>query len=235
MPRVTPAALDRRFFEQPLLQVARRLLGCSLVLVHRGTLLAGRIVETEAYAGMLDPASHSFRGPTDRCRTMFGRRGHAYVYFTYGNHFCMNVTAGTDGLASAILLRAVEPTAGRTTMRRLRSDSTSSPHRARDLAAGRCDHEMSNGPGKLAAAFGIDRRFDGWDLTSGTRLWIAPGVRARKVLWTPRIGLGNSAAAAHLWRCVDAESTGTTKTPRAWPVAARPAPSLASLARRTPR
>ena len=109
-----------------MLQVARSLLGCLLVRRRRGALLVGRIIETEAYAGHLDPASHSHRGPTDRCRTMFGPRGFAYVYFTYGNHHCCNVTAGKGSMASAVLLRALEPLQGQRTMRALRAATTSS-------------------------------------------------------------------------------------------------------------
>ncbi len=224
--------LPRSFFERPVHQVARRLIGCLLVRSWHGELLVGRIVETEAYGGRLDPASHAYRGPTKRCRTMFGPRAHSYVYFTYGNHYCANVTAGRRDLACAVLLRAVEPIDGHATLRELRAAATSSKRRAAELRDGRADAELCNGPGKLAAAFGIDLDLDGAALGPERGLWIAPATRARSVVWTPRIGLGQNPAAPWLWRCAERDTAGATPIPARWPRAARPTPTLTELAER---
>lgn len=226
-----PQPLPRKFFERPVLQVARSLLGCLLVRQRRGTLLVGRILETEAYAGHLDPASHSYRGQTERCKTMFGPRGMSYVYFTYGNHHCCNVTAGTGDVASAVLIRAVQPIEGHATMRRLRAASTSSVRRAEELASGAIDHALCDGPGKLAAAFDIDLRHDGQDVTRAEGLWMAEGERIRQAHWTPRIGLGKNPAAPWLWRCVTSRMKGVSCVPKTWPRAARAAPRLGELRR----
>jgi DNA-3-methyladenine glycosylase len=116
-----------------------------------------RIVEVEAYAGAADPASHAFRGMTARNATMFGPPGHLYVYFTYGMHFCANVVCGTDGEASAVLLRGLTPIAGLDAMRAARGP------------VARRDRDLCSGPGKLCQAFGLDRSFDGADLVTGDR------------------------------------------------------------------
>ncbi len=215
------------FFEQPVLRLARALLGQHLVVQQGEQRLAGRIVETEAYAGRLDPAAHGYRGPTARCATMFGPAGHIYVYFTYGNHHCANVTAGPEG--TAVLLRAIEPVSGLAQMRAARADSTPSSQRSRLLRAGALDRELANGPGKLCAAMGIDLDRDGTRLCVPAGIWIESAPRVRAAHWTPRIGLGRNEAARWLWRCVDSRSTGTTPVPRSWPRAARPAPRVSAL------
>ena len=115
---------------------------------------AGRIVEVEAYRAD-DPASHSYRGPTARNAVMFGPAGHLYVYFTYGMHFCANVVAATDGDAQAVLLRALAPLRGVDVMRR---GAAAAPTRI-----------LTDGPGKLCQALGIDRRHDGVDLCTDAR------------------------------------------------------------------
>jgi len=211
-------ALPRSFYERPILQVTRGLMGCLLVHERERERLVGRIVEAEAYGGLVDAASHSFRGPTPRCRSMFGPRGHAYVYRIYGIHHCMNVAAGDPELAGAILLRAVEPIEGLKSMRERR--------------AGRKPRELCRGPGRLSAAYGLDTAADGLPLSRGSGLWISPGPAIRGIRWTPRIGLGNNDAAHWLWRCVDPDSKYASPTPQRWPRAARPRPAAA---RRDPR
>lgn len=142
-------------------------------------LLAGRIVETEAYTGAADPASHAFRGRTARNAVMFGPAGHAYVYFTYGMHYCLNVTADRRGTAGAVLLRALEPLAGVEVMR------------------SRGDHgpqaRLLSGPGKIGRAYSLTLRDNGRDFTRGP-LGIAAGtpVTDREVRVTPRIGISRA-------------------------------------------
>src|SRR4030088_3453602 len=114
---LTAPRLPRRFFVRDPVVLARDLLGRVLFYKTPDGLLAGRIVETEAYTGTADPASHAFRGLTARNAVMFGPAGHAYVYFTYGMHHCLNVTAGASGTPGAVLLRALEPRAGIEIMR----------------------------------------------------------------------------------------------------------------------
>jgi DNA-3-methyladenine glycosylase len=144
--------IPRSFFARDSRVVAPELLNKLLV---RGERVA-RIIEVEAYAGAEDPGSHAFRGQTRRNATMFGPAGHLYVYFTYGMHFCANVVCGEEGVASAVLLRALTPLAGLDEMRACRPGS----RRDRDLCAG---------PGRLCQAFGIERSFDGADLVVGDR------------------------------------------------------------------
>ena len=145
--------LPRRFFAADSRELAPLLLNKVLVRGER----AGRIVEVEAYAGEVDPASHAFRGRTARNATMFGPPGHLYVYFTYGMHYCANVVCGPDGEASAVLVRGLTPLTGLDAMRAARG------------AAARVDRDLCNGPGKLCQALGLDRSFDGADLVSGDR------------------------------------------------------------------
>ncbi len=110
------------------------------------------IVEVEAYEGKSDPASHAFRGKTNRNEVMFGEAGHAYVYFTYGFHHCLNFVTGKKGVASAVLIRAVEPTRGIEVMAEFRKT--------------RIPNQIGSGPGKLCKAFSIDRELNGIDITS---------------------------------------------------------------------
>ncbi len=118
---MTSPRLGREFFARDPVSLARDLLGRILFYRTPDGLLAGRIVETEAYTGGADPASHAFRGPTARNAVMFGPAGHAYVYFSYGMHHCLNVTAEGPGQPGAVLLRALEPLAGIELMRARRS------------------------------------------------------------------------------------------------------------------
>ena len=181
--------LDRDFYARHALEVAPELLNKVLVAPDGRT---GRIVEVEAYRGADDPGSHGFRGMTKRNATMFGPPGHLYVYFTYGMHWCANVVAETDGVAAAVLLRALTPLEGLEAM-----------YAARGPAARR-DRDLCSGPAKLTQALGIDGGLDGADLVIGDRgLTIVnegqPPPAAPAV--TTRIGLTNGADL--LWRyCV---------------------------------
>ncbi len=179
--------LPRTFYLEDTVTVARALLGCVL---HRrledGELLAVRIVETEAYLGANDMASHTRRGlRSERNASMYLEGGHAYVYFTYGMHWCLNVVTQESETAEAVLLRAAEPLRGVDSMR------------ARRPKAKR-DRDLLNGPGKICMALDIDRRLDGSSLR-GDALWIAPRdieVDDARIAVTPRIGIDNSGDAA---------------------------------------
>ena len=179
--------LARKFYDRDPRRVSRDLLGKVLVRRDADKFLAARIVEVEAYLGEDDPAAHSFAGRTARNAVLFGPPGYAYVYFIYGNHYCLNVSCLPDGVAGGILFRAVEPLVGMEQMAQSRNVSVNS---ARDL------RKLTSGPGRLAEAFGITRKRDnGKDLTSvGSDLFIADdGYRVRRVLTTPRIGITKAA------------------------------------------
>ncbi len=145
-----PQALKRAFFDRDALEVAPELLGKLLV----GNEVSARLVEVEAYRAGDDPGSHAFRGPTPRIMSMFGAPGTLYVYFSYGNHWCMNAVCGPGDQAHAVLLRAAAPVDGLDLMwaRRIKAK------RERDLTAG---------PGRLGQAFAVDRSFDGTSLIRG--------------------------------------------------------------------
>lgn len=219
--------LPPAFYDRPVITLARALLGRLLVRRQRGVLIVGRIVETEAYGGRIDPSSHSFRGQTPRCASMFGPCGRLYVYFTYGNHYCANVIGGSRRDAAAVLLRAVEPVAGIPEMRELRLARTKPGATAKAIAAGRLDAWLARGPGNLTAAFGLDRAHDRSDLLGGEEIWIADGARPRRALWSPRIGLGATPSASWSWRCFDPASAAVTRIPAGWPRIARASPTLA--------
>ena len=174
--------LDRAFFNRDPRPVSRALLG--KVLVREGlSRLVGRIVEVEAYLGEEDPAAHSAAGKTARNAVLFGPPGYAYIYFIYGNHYCLNVSCEPDGRAGGVLFRALEPIAGITEMAKARGIAIHDPG---DLV------KLTNGPGRLCEAFAITRaRDNGADLTSPmSRLWIGDdGYAARGIQTTPRIGI----------------------------------------------
>lgn len=159
--------------------LARFLLGKLLVHDLSQDRMCGRIVETEAYV-VGDAAAHAFRGLTRRNRSLFLERGHAYVYFVYGNWFMMNVSSEAPGVGAGVLLRALEPLEGIPQMERRRGT-----RRLLDLA---------RGPGRLAAAMGITRRLDGVDLCAPGPLWLAAGARpAGAIGRSVRIGLSKEA------------------------------------------
>lgn len=151
--------LGRRFYDRDAAEVAPELL--NKVLVANG--VRARLVEVEAYRGRDDPGAHSFRGPTARNATMFGRPGLLYVYFSYGNHWCANAVCGPGATPHAVLLRAAAPIAGLDTIRERR------PRARRDL-------DLTAGPGRLGQALALDRSFDGMDLVRGPVRIVDDGV-----------------------------------------------------------
>ena len=194
-PQIRP--LDRTFFSRDPRRVARELLG--KVLVRRRdsrrrddgqeskTRLTARIVEVEAYLGIEDPAAHAAAGNTARTAVLFGPPGHAYVYFIYGNHYCLNVSCEPEGQAGCVLIRALEPISGIEEMAMARGIEIHGP---KDLI------KLTSGPGRLAQAFGITRaRDNGCDLIcAGSSLWIGEdGYRARGIRTTLRIGITKAA------------------------------------------
>jgi DNA-3-methyladenine glycosylase len=176
--------VPRSFFNRDPRRVARELLGKLLLRAGKNkTFLAARIVETEAYLGLSDPAAHAFNGVTPRNAVLFGPPGHAYVYFIYGTHFCLNVTCQPLGKPGCVLFRALEPVAGEEIMAVRRGVVLTGP---RDLP------KLTGGPGRLTQAFGITRQQDNaCDLTSpSSGLWIADdGFRPSGIRRTPRIGI----------------------------------------------
>ena len=157
--------------------VARGLLGQRLVRVVGGQRLSGLIVEVEAYIGEDDAACHAACGRTPRNKAMYGPPGHAYVYFIYGMHHCLNIVTEKEGFPAAVLIRALEPLRGLEIMRR---------HRP-----GKPDRELTNGPAKLCQALAIDRSFNGADLCTSQVLFIEEGrmVALEEIGTSSRIGI----------------------------------------------
>lgn len=208
---------SRRDFARPSPALARALLGMLLVRrLDSGELLAGRIVETEAYCGVKDRAAHSFGGRrTPRNQAMYSRPGTAYVYFTYGLHHCVNVVCGAEGEPVAVLLRALEPVLGLASMTRFRAATTAgkSPIPLRRLC---------RGPACICQAMGLTLEHNGLDLAADTRLWIAdpaglPRVHSRSVVRTPRIGVdyaGDWASRPLRWAIADHPCVSGPRTRR---------------------
>lgn len=175
------------FYDRDVVGVARDLLGQNLVRVADEGLVAGRIVEVEAYLAQNDPANHAYRGRTQRNASMFGPPGHAYVYAIH-SRWCLNAVTEPAGVPSAVLIRAVEPLAGLELMQQRRS-----ARRERAVqAAGNSIRDLARGPARLCEAFAIDRALDGWDLTRGEQLWIAASeslVHPAEVGVSPRVGV----------------------------------------------
>lgn len=186
----------RKFYSRPTADVARNLIGTILVrktrLHGKSVRLSGRIIETEAYGHSDDPASHARMGPTARNGVMFGDVGKAYVYFIYGNHFCVNVSARSrKENAGAVLIRALEPIQGIKIMNKLRGVSD--------------PMLVASGPGRLTQALDITSFQNGVDMTNAdSELHIEYGVRAGNIMATPRIGITRSAE--RYWRFVDPTS-----------------------------
>jgi DNA-3-methyladenine glycosylase len=198
------APLDAGFYERPVVDVARDLIGC--VVEHRG--VAGTIVETEAYHDS-EPACHAFAGLTPRTRTLFGPPGRAYVYRSYGIHALLNAVCEPPGVGAAVLIRALEPVAGIEAMRARRRT--------------RRDTDLCSGPGKLTQALGVELRHNDTDLAYGP-VTIHPRARQRasQILSGPRIGI--TKAVDLPWRFSLAGSPHVSR-PRP------PVPELASAAR----
>ncbi|MCX5658244.1 MAG: DNA-3-methyladenine glycosylase [Planctomycetota bacterium] len=160
------ARLPRSFFRRDSVTLARALLGQRLVRVHRGQRLAGLIVETEAYLGVEDRAAHTFGGRrTPRNAAMWLDGGHAYVYFIYGLHFCLNVVAGRAEEPIAVLIRALEPVEGLPAMFESRGPRVTRPE------------QLCSGPARLCQALAIDRALDGVDLVTSQELFIEGSPR----------------------------------------------------------
>lgn len=166
--------LDRTFYTINTIEAARKVLGKILVHQTGECIISGRIVETEAYLRD-DPACHASRGMTKRNEVMFGEPGHAYVYFTYGFHYCLNFVTQPEGIPEAILIRALEPLEGIEIMQRNRN-------RERET-------DLCSGPGKLTQALGIGIEQNGEDLLSDTLYVLDDGVDVGKIITRPRIGI----------------------------------------------
>ena len=175
--------LDRAFFARDVLEVARDLVGRVVRHTTPEGAVAVRLSEVEAYAGEADPGSHAFRGPTPRTRVMFGTAGHAYVYFSYGMHWCVNLVCGAEGTASAVLLRAGEVVEGLELARSRRP-------------AARRDVDLARGPARLTQALAVTGVLDGIDVCGSGPLEVLPGdpVADGEVVWGPRVGVAGAGA-----------------------------------------
>ena len=170
--------INRRFYTRDTLKVAKAILGKVLVRRTPLEVFTGKIVETEAYRGTDDPASHSFRGKTNRNEVMFGKPGITYVYFTYGNHHCLNIVTERTGIPAAVLIRSIEPLKGIETMKRNRS-----VEKIIDVASG---------PGKLTKAFQItreDNNIDVTDSSSNISIHTPAEEKSFQIVQTTRIGI----------------------------------------------
>lgn len=197
------AALPLSFYARDTELVARDLLGCILECHTDEGVTSGRIVETEAYVGEHDLACHAAAGRTQRTLPLYGAPGRAYVYFIYGVHWCFNAVTREAGLPSAVLVRAIEPMDGIEIMRRRRP-------------AARREYDLTNGPGKLCAALGIDARHNTLALDRPPLL-IREGrkVPSAGVLVTPRIGIREAADWPLRW--IVADNPFVSRTPAAFP------------------
>lgn len=174
--------LSQEFFTRPTLTVARDLLGCQLVREIDGQRLSGIIVETEAYVGFDDTANHARMGRTPRNEIMFGPAGFAYIYIIYGMYHMLNIITEQIDFPAAVLIRAIEPLTGQTTMQARRQKADRPPLKPVNL---------TNGPGKLCQALDIDKRLNHFSLTSGQHLWFEAGqlVADQAVATGPRINI----------------------------------------------
>ena len=186
--------LPLAFYRRDAVSVARDLIGCIFVHDHMEGRTGVRIVEDEAYRGVLDPGSHGYRGVTQRTEVMYGPPGRLYVYFTYGMHWCANVVCARSGECEAVLLRAGEPVEGEELMRARRPAITR-------------DTDLASGPARLTQAMGIGKQHNGATLLRGGTLFIATdeksdAYRAGEIAQTVRVGLGAGKGQEIPWRFV---------------------------------
>jgi DNA-3-methyladenine glycosylase len=190
--------LARNFYGQPTVQAAQMLLGKYLVRVHPDGVTTGMILETEAYVGLEDKASHASRGRTPRNAVMFGPAGFAYVYVIYGMHHCLNAVTEQEGYPAAILIRAVQPCEGLELMRARRRKEDS--------------RLLANGPGNLCQAFGIERALNGVDLC-GDMLFVEDRkISPADIVTTTRVGVDYAGPWKEMpWRFYIAGQPGVSK------------------------
>jgi len=167
-------SLSRDFYLQDAVKVAQNLVGKKLIRNVDGEKLVGKIVETEAYMGRSDKASHTYKGKSDRTNILFSEGGKVYVYLIYGMHNCLNITVNKESLPQAVLIRALEPIQGKHKM-----------HNFRDKKG----PDLTNGPAKLCQAFNIDRSLYGEDIIKGNKLLIKNGDPSDKLVSTTRINI----------------------------------------------
>jgi DNA-3-methyladenine glycosylase len=190
--------LARNFYEQLTVQAAQRLLCKYLVRVHPDGVTTGMILETEAYVGLGDKASHASRGQTPRNAVMFGPAGFAYVYVIYGMHYCLNAVTEHEGYPAAVLIRAVQPCEGLELMRARR--------RKEDIRL------LANGPGNLCQAFGIERGLNGADLCGDILFVEDRKVNPAEIVTTTRVGVGYAGPWKEMpWRFYIAGQPGISK------------------------
>jgi len=177
--------LPRKFYTREVKVVAKDLLGKILVKKDGNSILAGKIVEVEAYDGKIDRAAHTFIGKTKRNQIMFNEGGYFYVYFTYGTHYCCNVVTGKKDHGTAVLIRAIEPVKGVKKMIENRY--------GRDLLNEKERFNLTSGPGKVCRAMGINKSHYGADLTDGT-IFILDSQKVQKnmIVVTKRVGIKKS-------------------------------------------
>ncbi len=191
--------LPRSFFARCATVVAPELLNCILVSVSPHGVTVGRIAETEAYT-QDDAASHAHRGRTPRNEVMFGQAGHAYVYFTYGMHYCLNAVTGMEGQGEGVLIRSIEPLRGMELMYYRRGLSVE-PEQLGERAIARSGRMLCGGPARLCKSLGVSAEHNGLDLTIGSSLWICSPTsesetqsgRAISIVSSPRIGITKAA------------------------------------------
>jgi len=181
--------LPRNFYLRPTLHVARDLIRKTIIFYHPDGIVAGDIVEVEAYIGEDDPACHAANGKTPRNGIMYGQGGYSYIYFIYGMYHCFNIVTEKEGFPAAVLVRAVEPVSGVDIMQK----SSLQPIR-----------KLTNGPGKFCRAFCLNRDYNGIDLTGNKLYLIDRGLVKLKLKKTPRIGIKK--ATRRPWRFFDANS-----------------------------